>query len=212
MGSLLGRLEGRERAARERVELLQAEISRLSGELTAAQERLSRLTITRETVLEVLAGPDLPEDRVASPAAQEHGHADDQVAGDQVADDQVLDEVDLVRRALRGPVAAGERATGAGVVAVVMGPQAATAGTAAGGRGVPVWSRGVEVSVLPLAYRDILTALEAATGPLSAAQVCAHLGTGGEKRHVEGMRSKLKRLCARGWLAETEPGAFTLAR
>jgi hypothetical protein len=60
MGSISKGLEGRDEGARERVEHLRAEITRLSEELAVAEEQLSRLTIARETVLEVLAGPELP--------------------------------------------------------------------------------------------------------------------------------------------------------
>src|SRR6266545_3442280 len=60
MGSLLGRLEAREEAARVRVEELRAEMAALAGRLAAEEELLSRLQITRQTVIEVLAGGDLP--------------------------------------------------------------------------------------------------------------------------------------------------------
>src|SRR6266545_4808878 len=49
MGSLLDRLEAREQAARTRVEALRAEM-----------DRLGRLEITRQTVIEVLAGDAVP--------------------------------------------------------------------------------------------------------------------------------------------------------
>jgi len=58
MGSLLERLEAREQAARTRVEALRAEMDRLAEHLAAEQERLRRLEITKETVIEVLAGGD----------------------------------------------------------------------------------------------------------------------------------------------------------
>jgi hypothetical protein len=37
------------------------------------------------------------------------------------------------------------------------------------------------------------------------------LGLGGEPRHREGMRVKLKRLVKRGWLVEVSPGLFACA-
>jgi hypothetical protein len=58
MGSLLERLEARERAARARVEALRAEMDRLAEQVAAEQELLRRLEITRQTVIEVLAGGD----------------------------------------------------------------------------------------------------------------------------------------------------------
>jgi hypothetical protein len=60
MGSLLEALEARERAARARVEGLRAEMDRLAERLAAEQALLGRLEITRQTVVEVLAGEELP--------------------------------------------------------------------------------------------------------------------------------------------------------
>ena len=60
MGSLLEALQAREQAARTRVEALRAEMDRLAEHLAAEQELLGRLEITRQTVLEVLAGDGLP--------------------------------------------------------------------------------------------------------------------------------------------------------
>jgi hypothetical protein len=61
---------------------------------------------------------------------------------------------------------------------------------------------------LPVAYRDVVEVVADAGRPLRASQVCQVLGVGGEPRHREGMRSKLKRLVQRGWLVEVEPGRF----
>jgi hypothetical protein len=58
MVSLLERLEVREQAARTRVEALRAEMDRLGEQVAAEQELLRRLEITRQTVIEVLAGGD----------------------------------------------------------------------------------------------------------------------------------------------------------
>ncbi len=60
MGSLLEALQAREAAARARVEALQAEMDRLAEQVAAEQELLGRLEITRQTVVEVLAGDALP--------------------------------------------------------------------------------------------------------------------------------------------------------
>jgi hypothetical protein len=61
------------------------------------------------------------------------------------------------------------------------------------------------------AYPQIIEAFTHATGPLRAKEACRALGTDTDARHVEGMRSKLKKLVARGILAEPEAGRFTLA-
>jgi hypothetical protein len=64
---------------------------------------------------------------------------------------------------------------------------------------------------LPVAYRDVVEVLADAGVALRASQVCRALGLGGEPRHREGMRSKLKRLVGRGWLVEGSPGLFAPA-
>ena len=42
-------------------------------------------------------------------------------------------------------------------------------------------------------------------------EACRTLGIGTDVRHVEGLRSKLKKLVARGILTEPEAGLFALA-
>src|SRR6266540_2999502 len=60
MASLLEALQAREAAARARVEALRAELDRLAERLAAEQALLGRLEVTTQTVLEVLAGEELP--------------------------------------------------------------------------------------------------------------------------------------------------------
>jgi hypothetical protein len=79
----------------------------------------------------------------------------------------------------------------------------------AGVLAVPPWRPGLEASVLPEAYRDLLEVLEDAGRPLRAGQIAAAAGLGTGKAKVEGLRSKLKRLAGRGWLAE-EPAGLAL--
>ena len=74
---------------------------------------------------------------------------------------------------------------------------------------VPAWRAGLEVSVLPQGYRDLLEVAEDAGRPLRAAQIAAAAGLSTDKAKVETLRSKLKRLVERGWLAE-EAGLFAL--
>jgi len=77
---------------------------------------------------------------------------------------------------------------------------------------VPPWRPGLEVSALPEAYRDLLEVAEDAGRPLRAGQIAAAAGLSTDRVKVEGLRSKLKRLVERGWLAgEAGPGLFTLA-
>ncbi len=56
MGSLIDELQRREAAARAEAEELRERIAKLAEKLAQAEERLSRLVITRETVEEVLDG------------------------------------------------------------------------------------------------------------------------------------------------------------
>jgi len=76
---------------------------------------------------------------------------------------------------------------------------------------VPPWRAGLEASALPEAYRDLLEVVEDAGRPLRAVQIAAAAGLSTDKAKVEGLRSKLKRLVERGWLAEEAgPGLFGL--
>ena len=76
---------------------------------------------------------------------------------------------------------------------------------------VPPWRAGLEVSVLPQDYRDLLEVAEDAGRPLRAAQIAAAAGLSTDRGKVETLRAKLKRLVERGWLAEEAgPGLFGL--
>jgi len=56
MSSLIEELQRREAAARREADELRGEIAQLNERLTRAEEKLSRLEITRETVTEILGG------------------------------------------------------------------------------------------------------------------------------------------------------------
>jgi hypothetical protein len=90
-------------------------------------------------------------------------------------------------------------------------PEAAGRSPAIGVVAVPPWRVGLEVSALPQAYRDLVEVAEDAGRPLRAAQIAAAAGLSTDKAKVETLRSKLKRLVERGWLAEDAgPGLFAL--
>ena len=77
---------------------------------------------------------------------------------------------------------------------------------------VPPWRAGLEASALPGACRDLPAVVEDAGRPVRAGQIAAAAGLSTDKSTVEGVRSKLKRLAGRGWLAEEAgPGLFGLA-
>ncbi len=62
MGSLLGELARREAVVRQRIEEIHEQIAALASQLEDEQDRLSRLTITRETVEEILGEAARPLD------------------------------------------------------------------------------------------------------------------------------------------------------
>jgi hypothetical protein len=112
---------------------------------------------------------------------------------------EVVDEV------LGGTAAEASPAVPEGVTA----PAGSVLPPVAGVLAVPPWRAGLEASVLPQAYRDLLEVAEDAGRPLRAAQIAAAAGLRTDKAKVETLRSKLKRLVERGWLAEDAgPGLF----
>jgi len=188
MGSLMAELEAREAAARGRAEALRARVGELTGQLAAEEELLSRLGITRQTVVEILGGGDGHQWGLLEGADGRPGGVEVEQDGDAG-----------VRAALRlnGPVARA---------ALEAAPAPARVGV--GAVTVPVWQVGVEEAVLPVAYRDVLEVLADAAQPLRTRQIAAALGLGGQRGSVEGLRLKLKRLVQRGWLAESAVGLF----
>jgi hypothetical protein len=75
---------------------------------------------------------------------------------------------------------------------------------------VPVWRGDLTEAHLPAGYRGPWRAVAGAPGPVRAQQLAAALGLEVTAAKVEAVRSKLKRLVARGWIAESAPGAFAL--
>jgi hypothetical protein len=71
MTSWLEELQWREAAARERAEELRQQIAELSEQLAGEDQLLSRLLITRETMLEILGAPGKVTDSGASAAVGE---------------------------------------------------------------------------------------------------------------------------------------------
>lgn len=77
---------------------------------------------------------------------------------------------------------------------------------------VPPWRPGLAQSVLSPSYQDLLEVLADAGRPMRARSIAAAAGLSTDKSKIEGLRSKLKLLAARGWVAEDAPGLFTLPR
>jgi hypothetical protein len=75
---------------------------------------------------------------------------------------------------------------------------------------VPPWQEGAGASVLPRSYQDLLEVAGDAGRPLRAAEFAVATGLATDKAKVEGLRSKLKLLAARGWLTGVPGGLFAL--
>lgn len=75
---------------------------------------------------------------------------------------------------------------------------------------VPVWRADLTVSALPEHYRPVYALLVEAVEPVRCQQMAAVLGFEAVPAKVEGVRSKLKRLAARGWAVEAAPGLFAV--
>ncbi|MFD7620946.1 hypothetical protein [Streptomyces sp. NPDC059802] len=80
---------------------------------------------------------------------------------------------------------------------------------------VPVWRAGFSWSVLSVDYQRILQTLvdrlRLGQNPLTCQEMAAVFGMEVVPARVEALRSKAKRLVARGWPAEPAPGRFTLS-
>ncbi|MER5641296.1 hypothetical protein ABT095_30665 [Kitasatospora sp. NPDC002227] len=153
MPSVMGLLEERERAARQRVEALQAELQ----EAEAAWERF---VIARQTVAEVLAEPPAGEKKP------------------------------LAEVAIQGP-ARGAKAVRGSVV--------------------PAWREGLALDSLARDYQRLVEVLaDRGREAMDCRQLAAALGLEVVAAKVEGVRSKVKRLAVRGWLAEGSPGMFSV--
>ncbi|WP_055616956.1 hypothetical protein [Streptomyces phaeochromogenes] len=81
---------------------------------------------------------------------------------------------------------------------------------------VPVWREQMACSVLSVDYQRIVRVLadrvRLGQGPLTCQEMASVFGMDVVPARVEALRSKAKRLVARGWLAEPTPGQFTLAQ
>jgi hypothetical protein len=116
----------------------------------------------------------------------------------------VLEHVAITRATLAMVVAAGDG------VAPAAGGQAAPAVAGLPAVHVPVWRESMGVGQLPIGYQGVWRAIVAGDGPIRAKQLALMLGLEATPAKVEGLRSKLKRLAARGWLVESA-GVFAAA-
>ncbi len=134
----MAELEAREAAAQARAEALRARIAELTEQLTAEEELLSRLGITRETILELVGGDghgwgSLEAAEVGLGGVEQDGDGDgDGAVGAALRIDSPVARAGLAKT----PLVVG--------VATIM---------------VPVWQVGMAEAVLPVAYRDVLEVL-----------------------------------------------------
>jgi hypothetical protein len=75
---------------------------------------------------------------------------------------------------------------------------------------VPPWREGAGASALLRSYQDLLEAAADAGRPLRAREFAAAVGLPTDKAKVEGLRSKLRLLAGRGWLAPAPGGLYAL--
>ncbi|WP_344494609.1 hypothetical protein [Streptomyces enissocaesilis] len=120
----------------------------------------------------------------------------------------------MIVRETVGEVLAESRG-GEGVAPVAAaGEQSSQIPAAAPGSVVPQWQEGLCATVLAPDYQRILNALAAGGGKAGEAMDCrqlaAAIGLETVAAKAEGVRSKAKRLAARGWLAEEGPGLFSV--
>jgi hypothetical protein len=111
-----------------------------------------------------------------------------------------------------GQSAAGQEVEPAAAAEAASAGFLVTGGPPVGVVTVPPWRPGLAQSVLPPSYRDLLEVFADAGRPLRAGSIAAAAGLSTDKSKIEGLRSKLKRLVQRGWLAEDGPGLFILPR
>ncbi|MFF4185393.1 hypothetical protein ACFYZ9_19550 [Streptomyces sp. NPDC001691] len=143
----------------------------------------------------------------------------DRIQAELAAAEQEWQEWAIARRRV-GTVLAPDGGDIAGQEAA-HGPQDADARSAPGPAAkpksqVPVWREGLAWSVLSVDYQRILAALadrhRLHQGPLACQELAVLFGLDAVPARVEALRSKAKRLVARGWPAERQPGRFTLAQ
>lgn len=116
--------------------------------------------------------------------------------------ERVLEHVAITRATLAAVLAPHQGA----------GPQAQDAGMPRRGEPeptlVPLWRADLAEAHLPAGYRELWRAVAQAPEPVRAKDLALALGLQVTAAKTEGLRSKLKRLVARGWITEPAPGAF----
>jgi hypothetical protein len=205
MASVLGLLEERELAARERLEVVRAEADRVLAELAHAERDWEDWITARQRVAAVLSAEQAMPEVTATPGVQAPAPA---VPAPPVPAPPVPAPAVPAPAAMAVPVVAGE----------VTGPEVGAQGPRAGSV-VAVWGPGVEPGVLAVEYQRILAVLAERQdmdaeggGLMSCQEIASALGLELTPAKVEGVvRSRARRLEARGWVAQPVAGRFRLA-
>jgi len=132
---------------------------------------------------------------------------------------RLREEADRVQAALVAAEGALVKLVGARetVAEVLLGEQAGQGGeltrSAVAGSTVPHRGENAVAQVLAPEYLQILRVLAApeAAGGMRVKQILAGLGWEATPTRVEGVRSRVKRLAARGWATEVAPNVFASA-
>ncbi|MBS2534181.1 hypothetical protein KGQ20_15525 [Catenulispora sp. NF23] len=75
---------------------------------------------------------------------------------------------------------------------------------------VPLRGEGMDEQALPVGYRSMWLAARSAGEGVRAGDLARALGLPATNSAREGLRTKLKRLAARGWAVEAVPGVFRM--
>ncbi|MFI8086612.1 hypothetical protein ACIF6L_38210 [Kitasatospora sp. NPDC086009] len=120
----------------------------------------------------------------------------------------------VIARETVSEVLAGPRAGEEASPVVVAGERPVRVEAAVPGSVVPHWREGLAPTVLAPDYQritDVLAGGNRAGGEaMDCRQLAGALGLEPVPAKVEGLRSKAKRLAARGWLVEDRPGLFSV--
>ncbi|CAM5515485.1 hypothetical protein STENM223S_03185 [Streptomyces tendae] len=119
----------------------------------------------------------------------------------------------VIARETVGEVLAEPRGGQDVVPVVVAGERPVQVRQAVPGSMVPHWEEGLAPAVLAPDYQRIMAVLADGNGmrgeTMDCRQLAVGLGLEPVPAKVEGVRSKAKRLAARGWLTEERPGLFS---
>ncbi|WP_406131599.1 hypothetical protein [Streptomyces sp. NBC_00989] len=181
MASVVGLLEERALAARERVEGLREEADRVLAELAEAETDWQEWLIARQRVGEVLSVPRIREAGAADPVP---------------AEEPSMPELEPEPLADAPAAVSVPGAARSGSIVPVWRP-ALTADALA-----------VDYQRILSA---LVERRSGGGGVMTCQEIAVVLGLELCPTSVEGVRSKMKRLADRGWATESAPGRFTLA-